>query len=553
VGAASIFNGAFIKLLKDQLRFKDTARIITGTYDPSTVATDAEKGSIFMRQGSVGEIFVKLDNGTTTNWRSVSVTGLEFTLANNQASPANVTGFTLDPLTNKGFSSDYVITRTRLSTAMSEDTAFYGNLGTAFDVNVNAMAVQSDGKIVVVGTFTNFNGNTRNRIVRLNADGTEDTAFYTNVGFGLSDEAYAVAIQSDGKILVGGVFTNFDTSLTRRLVRLNTDGTEDTAFTTNLSASFNGDVYKITLQSDGKILVGGDFTNFNSNGVRRLVRLNTNGTEDAAFTANLGTGFNGIVRAFAVQSDDKILVGGNFTSFDVSTTPRIVRLNSNGTEDVAFTTATGNGFDGAVYDIAIQSSGKIVVGGDFNTFHLTGRNYLMRLNTDGTGDYPFNIGSGFSDRVEAVTLESDNIFVGGAFGIFSGNARGNIVKLGVDGAEDTNFYSGLGTGFNFIVNGLTLQADGKLLVGGAYSELNGNARQRLVRLAYSPIALIKKGQFQGYYNAVGDTWTVGGEVSIGDDVGVDFTMTPAGQLQYTSTNITGTIVEESMLYTIKRL
>ena len=143
---------------------------------------------------------------------------------------------------------------------------FNTNLGssTGIAASVNSIAIQSDGKIVLGGTFTTFNGATVNRIVRLNSDGTRDTAFSTNTGTGANDVIFSRDIQTDGKILLGGSFTTFNDATVNRIVRLNSDGTRDTAFSTNTGTGANDVIFSIVTQSAGKILLGGLFTVFNA-------------------------------------------------------------------------------------------------------------------------------------------------------------------------------------------------------------------------------------------------------------------------------------------------
>ena len=130
------------------------------------------------------------------------------------------------------------------------------------------------GKILVSGYYTTFDGNTRNRLVMLNADGTEDTAFYTNLGSGFDNTVADVVVHPSGKILVSGYYTTFDGNTRNRLVMLNADGTEDTAFYTNLGSGFNFEVVSMQIQTDQKILVGGFYTLLDGNTRNRLVRLN---------------------------------------------------------------------------------------------------------------------------------------------------------------------------------------------------------------------------------------------------------------------------------------
>ena len=207
------------------------------------------------------------------------------------------------------------------------DTAFTVNTGSGFNSSVYSVAVQSDGKIVVGGSFTELNGVTSNRIARLNADGTPDTTFSNNTGSGFNGaEVYSVAVQSDGKIVVGGDFTTLKGQTTNRIARLNVDGTPDTAFTTSTGTGFDTTVTSVAVQPDGKIVVGGSFTTLNGQTSNRIARLNIDGTPDTTFTANTGTGFSNGVLPVALQSDGKIVVGGHFTTLNGQTTNRIARL-----------------------------------------------------------------------------------------------------------------------------------------------------------------------------------------------------------------------------------
>ena len=201
---------------------------------------------------------------------------------------------------------------------------------------VNALAVQADGKILAGGNFTMLGGGgagttARNFIGRLNADGTLETGFDP----GASSTVQALAVQADGKILTGGSFTMLGgggtgTTVRNRIGRLNADGTLETSF----NPGANGDVVALAVQADGKILVGGSFTTFGGGGTgiftrNKIGRLNPDGTLDTSFNP----GANNTVNALVVQADGKILVGGNFTTLGgggTGTTTRnhIGRLNA---------------------------------------------------------------------------------------------------------------------------------------------------------------------------------------------------------------------------------
>jgi len=251
-------------------------------------------------------------------------------------------------------------------------------------------------KIIAGGYFTSYNGTSQNNITRLNSDGTRDTSFTIGTGFDYFIDA--IAIQSDGKIVAGGYFTSYDGTSQNSITRLNSDGTRDTSFTTG--TGFDLFIDAIAIQSDGKIVVGGYFTSYNGTPQNNITRLNSDGTRDTSFT--IGTGFDFFIRGIAIQSDGKIVAGGYFTSYDGTPQNSITRLNSDGTRDTSFT--TGTGFDNFIRVIAIQSDGKIVAGGYFTSYDGTPQNKITRLNSDGTRDTGFTIGTGLDDDVLIIAI-----------------------------------------------------------------------------------------------------------------------------------------------------
>jgi uncharacterized delta-60 repeat protein len=353
----------------------------------------------------------------------------------------------------------------------SKDETF--NIGTGFDDSVYQTKIQSDGKIVVGGWFTSFAGSSQNRLIRLNSDGSKDTSF--DIGSGFNNDMNSIAIQSDGKILAGGWFTTFTGSTQNRLVRLNSDGSKDSTF--NIGTGFDNRVESIAIQSDGKILVGGNFTTFTGSTQNSLIRLNSDGSKDTSF--NIGSGFNSEVRSIAIQSNGKILVGGAFTVFSGGTGYQLIRLNSDGSKDSTFD--VGNGFNTRLYVIVIQSDGKILAGGSFTTFTGSTQNYLIRLNSDGSKDTSFDIGSGFNNYVESIAIQSDGkIFVGGYYTTYKDLPQNYFIRLNSDGSKDTSF--DIGTGFDEEVDSIAIQSDGKILAGGWFTAFRGSSQNRLIRL-----------------------------------------------------------------------
>jgi len=315
-----------------------------------------------------------------------------------------------------------------LNSDASVDTFDYNSVSnTGFNTDVDTIAIQSDGKILVGGKFTTYQRVAANRIVRLNIDGTRDNSF--NISTGFDSYVNTIAIQSDGKILVGGKFTTYQGSSANRIIRLNIDGTRDTNFDIGVGFSGgtnDGEILNIAIQSDGKILAVGGFINYKGLSANRIIRLNSDGTRDSSF--NMGTGFSNVARSISIQSDGKIVVGGEFTSYQGVSANKIIRLNSDGTRDTSFN--IGTGFNNSVTTLALQSDGKIVAGGGFTSYNGTIVNRIVRLNSDGTRDTSFNIGTGFDGGVLTLALQSDGkIVVGGRFTVYQGQSAGYLIRL----------------------------------------------------------------------------------------------------------------------------
>ena len=353
-----------------------------------------------------------------------------------------------------------------------ENTPLYLSLDVSLTTAVRDIQVQSDGKILIGGK-TPF-------LTRLNPDGTKDTIFETNLGANFNDTVRSVRIQSDGKILVGGEFTTFDGNSIPYFIRLNSDGTQDTTFNTNLGSSFNSHVLVIRIQPDGKILVGGNFTLFNGNTVGYFTRLNSDGSLDSSFNSTLSSSFNDIVYAIELEPNGKILIGGNFTGFNGNNIPRLTRLNPDGSEDTAFNTNLGSSFSNVgqpVYSIKIQPDNNILVGGDFKQFDSKNRYGLIRLFSDGTEDAPFYTNSDRFNVVYDIQVQLDGkILVGGEF---NDNGKNNIGRLLDTGVNDTIFNNNIGLSSNGPVYVVNIQTNGLIIVGGQFTSFNSIDRDNI--------------------------------------------------------------------------
>lgn len=182
------------------------------------------------------------------------------------------------------------------------------------------MRLQPDNKIVIAGTFTTYDGVARNRIARLNSDGTLDTTF--TIGTGANNTISSVLIQEDGKIIIGGNYTTFAGASSNRIARLNANGSRDTTFTSGAGA--NASVETLVLEANGKILIGGSFTKFNNINRNYIARLKADGTLDDTFNKT-AAGANKAVYKI-INQNEKFIVVGDFTSYNDVGRNRITRI-----------------------------------------------------------------------------------------------------------------------------------------------------------------------------------------------------------------------------------
>lgn len=380
-----------------------------------------------------------------------------------------------------------------------------GSLDTSFDPNfgggVTAIELQSDGKILVGGSFTTLapNGATtstlRSYIARLNSDATVDTTFNPTA----NSTVRAIKVLPDNRILIGGLFTTLQPGATgdatdrKYLAVLKSDGTLDTQ-----DFAMNGAVTQIVAQPDGKLILCGTFTTILSTTRNYLARLNADLSLDTSFNPNP----TDVVLSISLQSDNKILIGGDFTALQPGATtysttlatPRryAARLNSDGSLDASFNPS----FDGEVAIILAYPDGSIIAGGSFTSIQPTGAvlvggsfsqissvavKNLALFSGDGSVSSTFLPNP--NGTVYATQVLSDGRFIiGGAFTqvTSSGAAvtRNRIARFTATNALDTSFNPNA----DDEVHALALQADGKLLIGGKFKNIGGTARSYLARV-----------------------------------------------------------------------
>jgi uncharacterized delta-60 repeat protein len=342
---------------------------------------------------------------------------------------------------------------------------------------------QPDGKIIVGGVFSQILGTPRNNIARLNADGSLDSTFNPNANAAV----VGLLLQPDGKIVISGGFTSVQPNgapspVDRgRIARLNSDGTLDTTFDPNA----NQNVSSMWLLPDGKILLAGIFTEFRPNGAptatprERLARIHPDGTLDESFSA----GVNDTLNSVAVDPAGNILVAGSFSSVkstgSSTSVPanRVARLDSSGMLDTSFNPNPNS----QVTALIIQPDGKIVISGFFSALQPNGapastlRPWIARLLADGSLDPAFNPSLGYVPY--GMAQQADGKLLVGIYFVAP-----FTVRLNPDGSADATFAPNPDN----TVWGLELQPDGKLLIAGNFSNIGGSSRRCLARVYNDP-------------------------------------------------------------------
>jgi len=432
--------------------------VIEGTY---TVAPLFKNDISFVDEGAFPPLSAT-NTPTPSNTQTPTPTVTSTITSSNASTPTVTSTNTSTP------TSTTTLTPTTSQTPTPTPWDFCYELDGGFDDQPEYVVQTSDGKLLFGGIFESYSGQPFNRIVRTEVDGSIDNTF--NIGTGFDDDVYTMAIQPDGKILVGGRFESYNGTPAGKIIRLNNDGSVDNTF--GIGTGFNFSVFAITIQSDNKILVGGIFTEYNGQEQRKIIRLNTNGTIDNTFTNN--TGMNNIVYNIYTTNDGKILALGTFSLYSGVTFNNIVRLNSNGTIDDTFN--IGTGFNSETFSAVIEDDGKILVTGAFTNYNGNPRRQVARLNNDGSIDNTFNPGSGFasisgSTTVDTVAKYNDKYFLTGEFNSYSGISANGLIRLNYDGTKDDTFNYGSGLSFasSSFSLGYILDSGIHLVVG----EING--------------------------------------------------------------------------------
>ena len=363
-----------------------------------------------------------------------------------------------------------------------------GTFSSGMNGDVLALALQPNGQILAGGSFTFVNGVPENSIARLNADGTLDSVGFLNGLPGANGTVQAVVCQTDGRVLIGGAFTSADGVTRNHIARLMIDGSLDTSF--NPGPAADAPVYALAetfINGTRRLYVGGAFSTIggSANSSPNLARLNNTGSFDASFA--VGAGPNAPVYALAVYPTNspfagKLLIGGAFTNINGFTLGHVARMNGDGSVDTNF--ALNVGANDTVRAIAIQSDGRILIGGDFTNVNGANLNHVARLNTDGTldGTFAANVGVGANDTVQAIAVQADNrIVLAGQFTQANGVTRNRITRLLPNGAVDATV--NFGDGANGVIDTVLVQpADQMLVIGGGFTQYDDQPAGHIARI-----------------------------------------------------------------------
>lgn len=377
----------------------------------------------------------------------------------------------------------------RLTNTGIIDTTFNPVGGAQTTGNVQALVVQSDAKIVFGGQFNTTSGQFFSRLSRLTLDGQIDPTFTQGAGFQLTStldppptpSIYEIGTQTNGGIVVAGNFTSYNGVNRSGFLRLNDSGNVDTAF----APALNGSVFHIAIQNDDRILILGDFTMVNNTVRNNIARLNADGSLDTSF--NSTASLPGSVQRMVTQPDGKILLAG----------ASIIRLNADGSQDTGFSAPPPNGL---IRDVIALPDFRILVAGQFTGFQFSSSLNVARLNFDGSFDPTFSAGSAVFDQIGQVNrigLQPDGkiVVAGNPLNNTATNPTGaGLIRLNSDGTADPTFTPGIGVRLtsqvanNFFsaipveVNALQILPSQGILLGGKFELYDGKVARSLARV-----------------------------------------------------------------------
>lgn len=430
--------------------------------DPT--AAGSRRGRLLLR-GPAALVSAFPSTGTYANGASVSARGLSF----GELQFGGFTGSLRSASSNFTFNfasgGDHLLTGLfgAMPVESSAPPAVFGNASTA-PVSIFNFATAPDGSVIVCGLFDRLNDLNRRFVARLLPGGAADPTFAP-----VADATiFSAAVQPDGKVILIGSFTQLNGQARPGVARVLANGTLDASFAPASQGSNISQISTVAIQRDGKILLGGAV--WTGSGFAPLVRLNADGSRDLSFAPAL----NGLPSAIALQPDARIVLGGGFTDLGGTAVPKLIRLLPNGTLDPAFSASTTDGVTTQPTSVIVQPDGRILAGGSVQ-IRLNGSPVtlpVIRLNANGTLD------TAFTQRITTITpmptfsalaLQDDGRIVGvGSFALTKPDVV-NALRLETDGSVDPDgFVISRPSG---AVTAAAPLSDGSLIFGGGFVSL----------------------------------------------------------------------------------
>ncbi|MCX6854042.1 MAG: choice-of-anchor D domain-containing protein [Verrucomicrobia bacterium] len=455
----------------------DLAVTFSGTHASDYTVTAAPSASLPSQNGSTlfTVRFSPRDSGiriaTLNLWSNdsdespftISLTGLGTAAAPSaatlaatliQSTSAVLNGSVSDNGANTTISFDYGLTTTYGSTVAATPATLNGGATSAVSAIISGLTPSTTYhfRVRAVNSEGTTLGDNVTFITPVFTVGELDPLFNPSA----SGPIYGISVQPDGKVILGGLFTTMSGTSRNYIARLNADASLESTY----NPDANNWVYNTALQEDEKTVIVGSFVTVGGVARNRIARINADGSLDMSFDPNA----NGRTLGIALLRGGKIIINGQFTTVAGITRNRIARLNSDGTLDSGFNPDA----NGDVASLIQKQDGKIIIGGSFTSIGGVTRNKIACLNSDGTLDTSFNPDAN-GDVASLIQQPDGKIIIGGAFTAVGGIARSRIARLNTDGTLDFNFNPNA----SFTVFNVSLQTDGKIIIAGQFSSIGG--------------------------------------------------------------------------------
>jgi hypothetical protein len=378
---------------------------------------------------------------------------------------------------------------------------FYTN-GTVNTQVVVGNDIYIGGAFTTVGAYKDLQ---TSRFCVLNS--STAAANFTSISRTLFNGTVYCSLVSGSYIYVGGSFTSYNNQPCLNLVKISlADGSLDANFRSN--TGFNTTVFSLALDGSN-LYVGGAFTNYKGTTRQYIAKINaTTAALDTTFDS--ASGFNGIVRSIALDGSGNLYAGGDFNSYKGTARQYIAKINpTTAALDTTFSSASG--FNTTVRSIALDSSGNLYAGGDFTSYKGTTRIYVAKVNASTAAlDTTFDTASSFNNTINVIALDGlGNLYAGGSFASYKGTARQNVAKISATTAAlDTTFNSAVGTD-NYLQT-LTLDGSGSLYIGGFFNTYKGTAVKMIAKINATTAALDTTFDSSNGFNTDVYTISVGG-------------------------------------------